>query len=379
MADIRIINTADEFTKLERVWDDLLSQSPANNYFLRWEWLWNWWQVYSNKGDKLSIFVLYNGNEITGIAPFYVRNKLIGGIYPVRRLMFLGTQENDEGDVCSDYLDIIYKNSAENEFVNRILTFIINNDFCDEIYISKMDNSSKTFDLIKNESGNYNLLEIVPNEFISPYITLPSTWDEYLNSLSASMRYKIRNERRKLQKCTNITFKIAQNEADMKAGFEELIRLHEKRWESRGLKGAFSNHKFTMFHNRIMPEMIKKGHLEIVLLLENNQPRAVVYNISYKNKIYFYQSGIDTTARKFAFGYLLHAYCIEEAIKRGFDEYDFLPKGGMDDYKDRFANNFKKVSDIYIARNRLVKSFVRAKESARFMYHRIKPYLKSAK
>lgn len=374
MLQVRQIKSNEEFTQLEQIWNNLLLQSPVNNYFMSWYWLWNWWQVFAEKGDELAILLLERKGEVVGIAPFYIRKKLLGGIFPVRRMMFLGTQEDGEGDVCSDYMDAIYKDGDEKELISYIFNTVVGQNICDEIYLSKMDTSSKTFALFQEAAKNLRFLNIIHNEFISPYIKLPATWENYLNSLTSSMRYKIRNERRKLKGQQTIVFKKAENHSELKEGFEELVRLHQKRWESRGIAGAFSSNKFTMFHNRIMPLMMKRGQLQLTSLLADNKYVGVAYNIMYNKKIYFYQSGIDIHNSKSAFGYVLHSYCIEEAIKNGLAEYDFLPKGGMDDYKDRFSTHFRKVSDIYIACNGIVKHFVKAKESARSVYYHIKPY-----
>jgi hypothetical protein len=340
---------------------------------LTWEWLWNWWQVFSETNDELRILVLENGDAITAIAPFYVRKRFLGKIYPVKRMMFLGTQEHGAGDVGSDYMDIIYRRGDEKSVVHAIFTAIEEHDLCDEIYLSKMDTASCTFDLFRQEAQNSGYLALIADEFVSPYIKLSATWDDYLAALNSSMRYKIRNERRKLQKSGNIVTNRVINADELERGFKELSDLHKKRWEAKGSEGAFSNPQFNQFHKIIMPLLLENGHLELVILSENGSTRAVLYNIAYNDKIYFYQSGIDTFDGKAAYGYVLHSYCIEEAIKRGLREYDFLPKGRSDDYKLRFAKDRRLVSDLYIARSWPAKQFTKVRESARSIYHAIKP------
>jgi CelD/BcsL family acetyltransferase involved in cellulose biosynthesis len=375
---IRIVKTDTEFTNLEKIWSELLNFSPANNYFLSWEWLWHWWQVYAKPDDRLMILLVEKEKEVIGIAPFYVRKTFLGGIYPMRRMMFLGTQEDGDGDVGSDYMDVLYREGEERGVINILFQAIVQQDICDEIYLSKIDTSTKTFTLFQEEAENLKFLTMIADEFVSPYIKLPATWDTYLSDLAPSMRYKIRSERRKLQKCGNVMVSKVEHGEDLPRGFEELTRLHKKRWESRGMEGAFSHEQFVQFHKRIMPLMLKKGHLELMLLSENSNSKAVLYNIVYKNKIYFYQSGIDTADRKAAFGYVLHSYCIEEAIKRGIEEYDFLPKGRYDDYKGRFAKDYRVLSDLYMARTWFVKQFVKARESARSVYHYVRPAVRRA-
>jgi CelD/BcsL family acetyltransferase involved in cellulose biosynthesis len=372
---LRIASTVAEFTELETIWGQLLADSPSDNYFLRWEWLWHWWSVFAGPDDRLAILVLERDNKIAAIAPFYVRKRFLGGVCPVRRLMFIGTQEDGDGDVGSDYMDVLCRAGEENSVINAFFKGIVSHDICDEIYLSNMDTASKTFHLIREEAENLRFLTMIAHTAVSPCIKLPSTWDEYLNSLTPSMRYKIRNERRKMGKKGDAAMIKVEKVDDLLKGFGELARLHAKRWESRGKEGVFAQERFAQFHRRIMPTMLKKGHLELSILSENGASKAVIYNIIYKNKVYFYQSGVDTADRKIAYGYVMHSYCIEEAIKRGMAEYDFLPKGAGDDYKDRFSTQSRSVADIYMACQWAVKSIVQARESARFVYHRIKPHL----
>jgi CelD/BcsL family acetyltransferase involved in cellulose biosynthesis len=379
MHTVRTIRSTEGFTALEKTWNDLLSRSPSDNYFMTWEWLWNWWQVYAAPGDKLTILLIEEGDETIGIAPFYVRKRLLGGIYPVRRMMFLGTQESGDGDVCSDYLDIIYRDGEEGKIAGLLFKAIAEKDVCDEIYLSKMDTASKTVALIRGEAGKLKSLTTIAGEFVSPYIKLPSTWDEYLNGLTPSMRHKIKKERKKAQQRGEVAVSKAQNAGDLARSFKELTRLHTLRWGARGIEGAFGHRRFSRFHREIMPTMLKNGHLDLAVLSDGGEMRAVLYNIVYGNKVYFYQSGVDTADRKAAFGYVAHSYCIEDAIAKGMKEYDFLPKGRTDDYKDRFCNATRNVADIYVARHWLVKFLAKAKETARFLYRRMKPRFEERK
>lgn len=374
MYKVRLIASQDEFAQAACGWNELLSISPADNYFLRWEWLWNWWQVFAKKGDRLAIMALEKDGETAAIAPCYIRKRDLRGVLPSRLLMFLGTQDEGEGDVGSDYMDMIYREGEEADVVAAVFEYITGHDLCDEIFFSKMDVSSKSFPLIMDEATRLGFLTQVPNEYTSPYINLPARWEDYLDGLSTSMRHKIRKERRRLSGAGHAVFKKAESDEDLKTGLHELIRLHQGRWNSKGIEGAFSNDKFTRFHEAVMPCMMENGQLDLVLLSEDGRYRGAVYNIVYKNKIYFYQSGIDVGNGLASYGFALHSHCIEEAIRDGLDEYDFLPKGKTDSYKDRYANQQRNVSDIYIACSRLIKYLVTAKQGLISVYRHIKPH-----
>ncbi|MBZ0155111.1 MAG: GNAT family N-acetyltransferase [Alphaproteobacteria bacterium] len=370
---VKQVTTAEEFSGMERVWNALLSLSPADTYFLRWEWLWGWWETYAEEGDRLAILVVEEGAEIVAIAPFYTRTRLLGGVYPVRRLMFLGTQPESDGDVCSDYMDIICVQGKNREALRSIFEAVAADDLCDEMHLARIGTASETFALLPKMAAIHGLPWVRLNEAESPHIRLPAEWEEYLEGLSSSMRYKVRNERRKIGKLPQVKIARAESHGELQGAFGELVRLHRKRWESKDLSGAFSNGKFASFHRKMMETMMAKGHLDLFSLYAEGSIRAVLYNIAYKGKIYFYQSGIDTGSTRVAFGYVLHSHCIEDAIGRGIGEYDFLPKGKTDTYKERFANGHRTVADVYMARHWAARYFLRAQEMARTVYSRVRP------
>src|SRR3989304_8770326 len=141
------------------------------------------------------------------------------------------------------------------------------------------------------------------------------------------MRYKIRNERRKLEKSTgNVVIRNTCDEIKLSSDFQEFMRLHQTRWLSRNMEGAFSSAKFTLFHKNVVSSLMKSGYLDLIFLSVDGKNRAATYNIIYNNKVYFYLSGLETNNGKGAFGLILHSYCIEEAIKSRIHEYDFMLK-----------------------------------------------------
>lgn len=376
MYHCQLIRISEDFSLLKEKWNLLLSLSSANNFFLRWEWLWNWWEVFGTSNMELCILLIEKENgEVVGIAPFYLIRRSLGGIYPVKRLMFLGTQTEGTSSIGSEYMDIICRKGEEERIAQYLFDQIVKHNFCDEIYLSKMDTSSIAFNLFKKIATRERLLFIVFNKSKSSYISLPSAWEEYLNGLSSSMRYKIRNERRKLEKSANVAIKKTCDEAELGSNFQEFIRLHQTRWLSRNMGGAFSSAKFTLFHKKVVSSLMESGYLDLIFLSVDGKNRAAMYNIIYNNKVYFYLSGLDIGDTKGALGLVLHSYCIEEAIKRGRNEYDFMLKGKLDAYKDQWTKEHRILADLYIAHLGAAKHYMRALEFARLCYRRVKPFI----
>lgn len=72
---IQRINTLEGFYSLHEKWNALLNESPANSFFLRWEWLLRWWEAYKEDKHNLCILLVFKGDELIGIAPFYIIKK----------------------------------------------------------------------------------------------------------------------------------------------------------------------------------------------------------------------------------------------------------------------------------------------------------------
>jgi CelD/BcsL family acetyltransferase involved in cellulose biosynthesis len=368
---VRIITSTSDFAEMEKPWNGLLSLSQGHNYFLRWEWSWNWWQVYSRDTDSLHIMVITKKAEMVAIAPFYIRKKLLGRILSIRQGMLIGTQSNHDGDVCTPYMNIICKAGEEALVVNFILKNLANNKACHEIYLPRIDMSTSVFAAIQNKASEAGFLFDLIDKYESPYIRLPATWDAYLAGLSGSMRWKIKRQRKKLRDIDG-TFTEVRTSDELNERFAELIALHQKSWETRGVDGVFSDQQFSRFHHLVLGHMLNTASLELVLLYIENEPKAALYNIIYNGTTYCYQSGTDRSGKNIAFGYLAHAYCIEKAIMAGREAYDFLPEGLMDDYKRHFANRTRSVCNLCLRHSVLTKFFVRVRRLARVIYYKAK-------
>jgi len=376
---VEIIRKLDDFLALESIWNELLAQSPTNTYFMRWEWLSNWWEIYSRVDDELYIITIKDHNTIVCIAPFYTRKRYIAKHYPSKLLMFLGTQYHGKGDVCSDFMDLIYIKGHKNEQTLSDIIFekINNQHVCDEIYLSKIDMSSITMQALIKRADTHGVFKIIREKHVSPYIELPGTWDDYMGGISASMRYKIRREQRKLEHNYNVGFRKSETIDELHDDYLELIRMHTEWWKSRNINGAFSDAMFRKFHKRLMPLMLENGHLDLHVMHEGDKNLAILYLIKYDKKVYFYQSGIEINDKKSAFGYIMHSYCIDDAIKAGFTEYDFLPDINTNGYKQKYTKRYIDIADVYLCSNKIIKTSIILTNITRTIYRALKKMLRA--
>ncbi|MBE9529473.1 MAG: hypothetical protein IME99_09575, partial [Proteobacteria bacterium] len=146
--DIRheVISTTEQFGSMQAEWNRLLKLSDSNHIFLSWEWLWKWWNIYSTEKESLCIILLYRGEVLIGIAPFYRVTKQWKNLFSYRRVLFLGTTELS---LISEYLDIISRPEDIETVVQGVLEAVLDEDLSDDLRLQKFDTSSRSVDRLK--------------------------------------------------------------------------------------------------------------------------------------------------------------------------------------------------------------------------------------
>lgn len=349
---IKVVDTIEGFGSLREDWNRLVEAS-GQSYFLRWEWLWEWWQAYATSDFRLCILLVYNENGLQGIGPFYIKPRTWKSLLMTRRIMFIGTTEDE---IISEYMDIIASPEHELSAVESIVSYLSENDICDEVYLQKVDASSCVAVILKEISSATDFRFAVTARFESPYIKLPREHSDLGNCMSGSVLRKIRSDERKLSQYPDVRFRTTRNHSELEENFQELVRLHQLRWEQRKMPGSFASAKFLSFQKGAVRAMLENGHLDLRLLSSQGRNIAAIYNINYGNKVYYYQSGLDTSFDgRISPGYILHSRCIAHAIKAGFTEYDFLLMGGSDSYKKRWTDTGRPLYDVYLVKSRIMK------------------------
>lgn len=344
---IREVTSDEDFSRLESSWNDLLARSEADTIFLRWEWLFTWWHLFGKTLGKLCILVVEESGKVIGIAPFYLKNERFPSPLLTRTLRYLGTGENEENEIDSEYLSVLSPAGREEEITEQVLDYILSHSLCDAIRLSKMVLDSKTALSISSACAKRGIPCHVLQKSSASFIRLPKTWEEYLASLTSAMRYEIRSDRRKLLKYGEVQFRGTNAPEEINTDFDEMARLHRIHWLTKGQPGVFENQCFSLFHKTMLPLLLKNGALQLCFLSLSGKNIGVGYHFLYNNKFIFYQTGFDReTAPNVSVGLVTISYCIEQAIRMQCTEYDFL--GGGQVYKTRLAHQARWVGEFYI-------------------------------
>jgi len=160
-----------------------------------------------------------------------------------------------------------------------------------------------------------------------PYLELPSSWEEYLASLSAARRQNLRRKERNLRR-NHAVVVVDYGPERLDEGWRRLVALHQLRWSGAG---TFSDPRIEQLHHCFVREAARRGQLWLSTLELDGDPAAAWYGFAHRDTVYFYQSGRDPRWAAESVGHVLMAMMIRRAIERGYRRFDFLR--GAEPYK----------------------------------------------
>jgi CelD/BcsL family acetyltransferase involved in cellulose biosynthesis len=347
--------SSEEFAAMRDEWNELLSRCAGSSPMLTWEWAFSWWEAYRDSKTSRELRVLTARREdgrLLGIAPLVLRPWREFAI-PMRRLEFIGTGEAEEDETCSEFLDIVADREASAEVVRAFLKSLIEDDTWDEMVCRdvRKDVPSAVWQLRDLASDGAWRLRV--REFGAarcPFVRLPSSWEDYLSTLSRNSRKTVRHKRRQIEAGGEVRFAVAETPEALERAFSAFLTLHQERWKSADREGCFASPVFADFMRRLTPRLARRGGVRIATLETNGEAAAAYYLLCDDRAWHYYNSGM--ALERFGGlspGGVCQGYIIEEAIRRGLAEYHFL-KGGAGSYKYHWTDQAVPVASLHVAR-----------------------------
>jgi len=310
--------TVEEFCRYRERWNKLLDASISESFFLKWEWIYTYWESLDKENAVLQVWLCHDGDKLVGIAPFYVYSTVYMKI-PVRKMAFLGDR------VASDYMDIFAIPGYEEACCREVLNGV--NDQSPEAYdildLEGICSDSNLFRSLSSGSVMDSDIKLLP-VFDCPRTHLGVSFDEYLQRLSASTRYSLGRKRRKLEReCGKVTvdhFYLKNNPEKL----DTLFDLHKQRWSVlKDKRSTFSSEYRRSFNRKLLQRFDEGGGYFSCMSIEG-KPVSIMYVFVYKENAFFYQNGWDPAYAAYGIGMLNIQYAIRHAIELGCKSFDFL-------------------------------------------------------
>ena len=351
---VKVIRNRSELEAFAADWNRLLEKSAQKNVFLTWEWVSNWVDVYIEENALLTLIVFDEGEPVA-IAPLHVQTERpIRGVN-LRVLRFVGS-----GEVCADHVDMIFAGDRSVDRAKVIWDHLFGplrgewDVF--EYYDAPSDSPSReAFREFASRDRRCMKAELV-GQSVCPYLALPGSWNEFLSQCSGTRRYAINYSMKKLAEQGRLEKRICENAEELAGQMETFISLHQESWNERGKPGSFSSDRFKRFHLRVANDFLRKGILFLCSFHLDGTHIASFYGFEYDRRLYYYLLGVKLNpVKRVKTGTAVLGHCIQEAIRRGCREFDFLR--GSEEYKYRWTLTDRRNPNMRFY-NRTSKAFV---------------------
>ena len=276
------------------------------------------------------------------------------GPFPIRT-RHLGTAgEPMPGGVCVEYNRPLIEPGYEAAFLTELVSRMTEGRDWDQV----------RFDGVSIEDAQ-QIQSLLPGieirERSSWYFDLAaarSQGEEILSRLGRSTRSNIR---RRLKKYGELECTWAENIEQAEEIFRELVELHQARWQSVGEPGAFASERFHGFQSEAALRLFLEGQGVLFRVRHQGETVGCLFLLIDRNRMLDYLSGFASFEEKPSPGLITHYLCMEHALKRGFDAYDFLV--GEKRHKENLSTEVTQLCWLTATRPSLKMSLLQAAQS----------------
>lgn len=331
------------FLALADEWNDLVSRSRSDTFFLTHEWQTIWWDQLGKGELWIIAFRCPDTHTLVGIAPLYrTQQARAEGAGSYWQFNIVGCIE------VSDYLDLIAAKGWEEAVFLNLRAWLESEDApaWDVLDLCNLPEVSLTFQLVPDLFGSDYQVQVF-REDVAPSIHLPRRYDDYLmEQVEKKQRHEIRRKQRRAEREAEVGFYMVGPKHDLDAEVDDFIRLQML---SDTEKARFMTIEMKRFFRAVAHKTQGSGHLRLLFLTLNGYKAATLYAFEYNRRLLLYNSGYDPEEyANLSPGWVLLSYAIQYAIAIGSDQFDFMQ--GDEEYKFRFGARSHNVMRVIVRR-----------------------------
>jgi CelD/BcsL family acetyltransferase involved in cellulose biosynthesis len=310
-------------------WDSLLAVSRLRSPFLSWTWQAHW--AASFAGDRrLDVRRVTDADgDLVAVLPLYEAAP--------------GTMELIGGADVSDYLDLLARAGHEEEAWAALLQSRAAER--NRWVLHAVPAASPTVRALSALTGSCSLSAVVEREERCPVLSLPSSWDAYLASLSSKHRHELTRKIRRFEReVPDGRVVSVHTAADVAARLGDFLALHRA---SRTGKAKFMDARMESFFRAAIPALAAREGVRLWLLQAGDEPIASFICLEWNDTVGLYNSGFSPGCATLSPGLVLLSHVIRDAIARRRPRFDFLR--GEERYKLEFEPTLEDVMRVEIA------------------------------
>jgi CelD/BcsL family acetyltransferase involved in cellulose biosynthesis len=183
----------------------------------------------------------------------------------------------------------------------------------------------------------------------SPYLALPSSYEELLVGKSTQFRANLRRRRRQLERLGRLTFERITTDSKLLERLDEGFELERQGWKGREGTAIAQDAATRAFYTELAMESARNGRLCLSFLRVDGRPIAFHFGLVDGGVYYVPKLAYDESLTGCSPGLVLLEEAIKHGIADGLSGYDFL--GAEAEWKNRWSSSAKPHHWLYIFRD----------------------------
>jgi CelD/BcsL family acetyltransferase involved in cellulose biosynthesis len=325
-----ILTTDAEFDAIRAEWDELLEASDQRVFFLRWHWNRIWWRRLASPASRLMLFAYRNGDgTLVGLSPMYLCPRRYFGCVVLRELCFLGTGTDVR---TSEYADVIVRRGWEVAVARAFAASLLAREGWDRLFCWGMPADSVMLPLLQSEMGPRSSVEECER---THFLDTSGTWNEtkrwIRHDVDRMLRRALSGERSKVVRVERLD--------EIGGTLDSLVRLHQRRWQSKGQPGSFADPRFEQFLREVAQSSFERGQLGLWCLHAGGRPVAALIAFVDFQTVHYFQSGFEPESRA-SLGQVAIGLAVRDCVAAdGINRFDFM--SGHGSYKSEWSSSHK--------------------------------------
>jgi len=331
--NLSVLSTLEDLARRKSDWDRLAAADSRDGMFRGYDWNVLWLKHVAPQVTPHVIEITRRSGEVVGIVPL-CRRTYKDSVFRFRSLGFTGREVT-----CGDFLDILAAPGYKDRVLSCVLGYLVKALRRNEmLVVGECLQGSDTAQRLSEWVGERRLRARWQEERLAPYIELPSTFDEYVRTLSRNTRSNLRRRERQLLEEQGYTIERLRGPEEVLPQLPHLFRLHETRWHSLGQKGVFVQPGFCEFLQAFIAEAHPRTETDLYLMCTASEPIAAILFFRWGEAILYYQSGWDPASpgARLSPNLVLFGRAIRDAIAEGYRYFEFLR--GDEPFKGKFTS-----------------------------------------
>lgn len=338
----------DAIDEVADAWRRVEADCPRVPLAVSWSWTATWLRHY---GDTVRPrFAIAERAGVPCAVALLVRSIERPARVPVRTLHLGTAGEPAVDNVCVEYNDLLCVPGMRGPVLRELASTLAADSRWDELRIDGTAGDALAAGLAEALPGTRRITAPNPSRYFD--LTRPEPGADLASALPSGPRRRLRASVRAFEAYAPFQVEWPDDPSDAELLLDELVDLHQRRWQDAGNPGSFASLRFRAFHRDLVRHGVEDGTAAVVRVRCGLRTLGVLYLLRDGDRALFYQSGVapfdDNRLRP---GLVTHALAMQACRERGFAAYDFL--AGDARYKRDLSTDSQELTWTRVQRPRL--------------------------